>query len=336
MKRIVLFILLITFKSFSQVGGETIYNFLNLTSSARQASLGGKTLTLLDDVNQPLFNPSVINKNFNKQLSVNYLNYLADINITSATFAFTVSPKIGTLHSGITYLNYGKFIGADENGNETGSFTAYDFAFSVGYSYNIINSNVFIGTNVKLINSVIDNYSSFGVGADLALLYFNTLKPYALTLVIRNMGYQVTIFDEKREQLPLQIEFGASYSLENVPITWHFTLDNLQQWDISVSNPSNAITDIEGNVYEENISFFENAFRHISIGAELFPEGVFNLRFGYNFRRSSELQLVDKRTFAGLTAGFGIKMKKLKFNYAFSKYHPASNANTFSLLINLN
>ena len=46
--------------------------------------------------------------------------------------------------------------------------------------------------------------------------------------------------------------------------------------------------------------------------------------------------LVDQRTFAGFTAGFGLKMNRLKLNYAFSKYHPASNVSTFSLLINLN
>ncbi|VAW25661.1 hypothetical protein MNBD_BACTEROID04-1314, partial [hydrothermal vent metagenome] len=109
-----------------------------------------------------------------------------------------------------------------------------------------------------------------------------------------------------------------------------------QQWDIAVANPSNTKTDINGNVTDEQISFLDNAIRHFTLGAELFSEGAFNLRFGYNFRRAKELQLIDKRTFSGFTAGFGLKMNKFKFNYAFSKYHPASNANTFSLQINLN
>jgi len=211
-----------------------------------------------------------------------------------------------------------------------------DLAFSLGYSYNIFKTDFFVGANVKLINSVIENYSSFGIGADFALLYYNEYNPYVFTLVVRNMGYQVTVFDETREELPLEIDLGASYKLENVPITFHFTFDNLQKWDISESNPSNATTDIDGIVTSEEISFFNNAIRHLSIGAELFPKGAFNIRVGYNFRRAKELQLIDKRTFAGFTAGFGLKMNKLKFNYAFSKYHPASNASTFSLQINLN
>ncbi len=336
MKKIIQLLFLVSLTSFSQVGGESIYNFLNLTGSAKQAALGGKTLTLLDDVNQPLWNPSTINQDFDNQLSVNYLNYLADVNLTSATFAHMINPRLGTFHAGITYLNYGKFIGAGEDGIETGTFKAYDLAFSVGYSYHIFKTDFFVGANVKLINSVIENYSSFGIGADLSLLYYNVYQPYVLTLVVRNIGYQVTVFDETREELPLEIDLGASYKLENVPITLHFTFDNLQKWNISESNPSNSTTDINGNVTTEQISFLNNTIRHLSMGAELFPKGAFNIRLGYNFRRAKELQLIDKRTFAGFTAGFGLKMNKLKFNYAFSKYHPASNASTFSLQINLN
>ncbi|WP_456377809.1 type IX secretion system protein PorQ [Lutibacter sp.] len=336
MKKIIQLLFLVSLSSFSQVGGESIYNFLNLTGSARQAALGGKTLTLLDDVNQPLWNPSSINKNLDNQLSLNYMNFLADVSLTSATFAHSFNENFGTLHTGITYLNYGKFIGADENGVETGTFKAYDLAFSIGYSYNISESDFFVGATIRLINSVIENYSSFGISSDVAILYYNEYKPYVFTVVVRNIGYQITAFDETREKLPLQIELGATYKLENVPLTWYFTFDNLQQWDISESNPSNATTDINGIVTDEKITFIDNSIRHLSVGAELFSEGAFTIRLGYNFRRSKELQLIDTRTFSGFTAGFGLKMKKFNFNYAFSKYHPASNASTFSLLINLN
>ena len=336
MRKIIAFIFLISLSSYSQVGGESIYVFLNLTGSARQAALGGETLTLIDDVNQPLWNPSVINEKLSGDLSLNYLNYLADLSYTSISYAYMINKKFGTIQSGITYLNYGKFVGADENGIENGNFKAYDLALSMGYSYKFINSNFVVGANIKFINSVIDNYSSFGVGADIGILFNDEMKPYIFTIVLRNVGYQVTLFDEDRENLPVQIDLGASYKLRNVPMTWYFTLDNLQKWDLSSPNPSNSETDIDGNETDENISFVKNSLRHFIIGVEIFTKGSFNLRLGYNFRRSKELQLIDKRTFAGFTAGFGIKLKKFKFNYAFSKFHPASNASTFSLLINLN
>ncbi len=333
--KIILFLIL-SCQTYSQVGGERIYNFLNLTGSARQAALGGKIITLVDDINQPFWNPSTINSEMGGKVAVNYMNFLADVNLASVSYAHLVNRDFGVIHSGISYLNYGDFIGADENGVETGTFKAYDLAFSLGYAYNIFKTDFFIGANVKLINSVIDNYSSFGIGADIGILYFNETSPYSLTLVVRNLGYQVTTFDETKEDLPFEIQFGASYKLENVPITWHFSIDNLQKWQVAYKNPSNTTTDINGNTIEENISFLDNTIRHLSIGAELFSESAFNLRLGYNFRRSKELMLVDQRTFAGFTAGFGLKMNRLKLNYAFSKYHPASNVSTFSLLINLN
>lgn len=336
MKKVFLILVLLNATVYSQVGGESIYNFLNLTSSSRQAALGSNTLTLVDDVNQPAWNPSTINNFIQNQVSVNYVNYLADISLLSISYAPYINNKIGTIHSHVSYLNYGTFISSDDEGNETGSFNAYDVVISVGYGVKIKNTDLHFGANFKYINSVIDIYSSNGLGSDIGLLFFNENNPLAVTVVVRNIGFQTKTFDETYEKLPLNISLGASYSLENVPITWHFTVDDLQQWKLAVSNPSNSTTSIDGEVTEEKINFFDNAIRHFSLGAELFPKKGFNIRLGYNFRRSKELFLTDKRTFAGLTAGFGIKFNKMKLNYSFSKYHPATNSNTFSLLINLN
>ena len=129
--------------------------------------------------------------------------------------------------------------------------------------------------------------------------------------------------------------FRSSYLLEHVPLKWYATIDNIQKWNISVANPSERTTDLEGNVSEANINFLKNTFRHFIIGAELFPKRKINLILGYNFRRAAELKLQEVRTFGGFSFGFGIKMKKFKLNYAYSKYHSAANASTFSLLINL-
>jgi len=170
---------------------------------------------------------------------------------------------------------------------------------------------------------------------DLGLTYFDDTKPYIFTAVIRNVGYQITAFDEVRESLPLEIAVGASYKLENVPLQWHVTINNLQKWNVSVQNPSDSQTTIGGDTSNDKISFVNNAFRHVVVGAEFFPEKGFNLRLGYNFRRGRELRLTESRTFAGLSAGFGLKMGRLKFNYAFTKFHPVSNTNTFTLNINL-
>jgi hypothetical protein len=336
MKKILFIFIFLTLNlTRAQVGGEQIFSFLNNATSARQAALGGEVLTLYDDVNQPIWNPSTINKELDNQLSVNYVDYLADISYGSVAFAHLITRRFGTLHMGITYVNYGKFIAADENGNETGTFNANDLSFSVGYAYRIPETNIYAGTNLKFINSSIENYTSKGMAIDIGFTYYNDEKPYIFSAVMRNIGYQISAFDEIHESLPFEIAVGASYKLENVPLQWYLTMNSLQKWNISVKNPSDSQTTIGGTTTNDNISFINNAFRHIVVGAEFFPDRGFNLRFGYNIRRGRELRLTESRTFAGLSAGFGLKMGKIKFNYAFTKFHPVSNSNTFTLNIDL-
>lgn len=330
-----LLFLLFNIVGYSQIAGESVYQFLNVSTSARQIALGGEILNLENDINQPIWNPSVINNDLDRKLSVNYSSYISGINIGSISYAREINRRFGTLHGSIKYLDYGNLIGADENGNETGSFSAKDIAVSMGYSYNLPNSNFYFGSNIKFISSSISNFSSTGIAADIALLYKNLYKPYSFTLVIRNIGTQLSTFNGSREKLPLKVALGGSYKLEYVPLKWYVTIDNLQKWDISESNPSNNTTDLEGNITENNTGFIGNTLRHFVIGAELFPESLINVRLGYNFKRAAELKLQNARTFSGISFGFGVKMNRFKFNYAHSKFHTASNISTFSLEIDL-
>ena len=336
LKEYFLILFLLTFSSITaQVGGENVYQFLNLSSSARQIALGGEVLTLIDDVNQPIWNPSVINSDIEDKLSVNYTSYLAGINIGSLSYSTSISRRFRTLHANIKYIDYGSLIESDKNGNELGTFNSSDKAISLGYSYNFPRSHFYIGSNIRFIHSKISNYTSSGISTDFAILYNNPYEPFILTLVARNFGSQINSYNGFKENIPFKFAFGGSYQLEHVPLKWYFTLDNLQKWNVSVSNPSNQTTDLEGNITHEKINFFTNAMRHFIIGAELFPNSAINVRLGYNFKRAAELKLQNARTFSGFSFGFGIKMNKFKLNYAYSKYHSASNASTFSLLIDL-
>ena len=126
-----------------------------------------------------------------------------------------------------------------------------------------------------------------------------------------------------------------SQTLENVPIRWHLTLENLQAWPIGVSNPARATTDLDGNQTQEKVEFFNNALRHLILGAELWPEKGFNLRLGYNFRRAEELRIVDQRNFSGLSVGVGIRLNSMRFSYTHARYTSASNTSFFGLQIDL-
>ena len=169
MKYSFIFSLLLIFTSLncsSQIGGEKVYQFLNLSTSARQIALGGEVLTLTDDVNQPNWNPATINNELDNKIAANYVSFLAGVNIGSVSYARQISRRFGTIHANIKYLDYGNLIGADQQGNETGEFSASDLALSVGYAVNLPWTNLFFGANMKIINSNIDNFNSFGIAAD--------------------------------------------------------------------------------------------------------------------------------------------------------------------------
>ncbi|RXR17264.1 type IX secretion system protein PorQ [Flavobacterium amnicola] len=322
--------------AYSQIGGESVYRFLNLVSSPRQAALGSKTITLYDyDVNQPLYNPASINEEMDGKLALNYANYIGDVSYGTASYAYTYDKHVNTFHGGITYINYGKFDGRDEEGNATGTFSGSEAALSLGYAYNVPYTKLHLGANAKIISSTLENYQSFGVAADIAASYIDDKNDINYALVVRNFGTQITTYSGTREKLPFEIIAGISQELENVPVRWHITVDNLQKWKVAFSNPARSEETIDGEVVEEKVSFLGNAFRHVIVGAEIMPKRAISFRLSYNFRRAAELKLLEQRTFAGISGGFGIRFGKFRFDYSYSRYSLSANASLFGLMINL-
>ena len=321
--------------SHSQIGGKYTYQFLNLVTSPRQAALGGKVITIYDnDVNQAHYNPATINAEMNKNLALNYGSYYNEVSYGTASYAYTYDRHLQTFHAGVNYVNYGNFDGYDENGQPTSSFTGSEMALSFGYAYNIPYTDIHIGASAKLISSSLETYHSFGGALDIGALFIDELNDVNWALVIRNIGTQFSTYNGVNEKLPLEIIAGVSQELENVPVRWHVTLENLQQWNISFSNPARSQSSIDGQLTEEKVSFVNNAMRHLIVGVELFPKKAFNLRVGYNFRRAEELRILEQRNFSGVSLGFGLRMNKIKFNYSYSKYTLAGNTSLFGLTMN--
>jgi len=329
------FVIFIGSISFAQVGGQSVYQFLDLITSPRQAALGGKLITIYDeDVNQAHFNPATINEQMDNHLSINYGSLFGQVTYGSAAYAYTYDRRLQTFHAGVNYVNYGSFAGYDENGLETSSFTGSEIAISFGYAYNIPNTDVYVGANAKLISSTLENYNSFGGAIDLGAIYIDDDNDINIAVAIRNIGTQFTTYAGAREKLPFEIIAGISQELEHVPLRWHVTIENIQQWDVAFANPARAQGNIDGGSTPEEVGFFNNALRHVILGAELFPKKAFNIRMGYNFRRGQELSIQEQRNFSGISLGFGLRFNKLKFNYSYSRYTLAANTSLFGLTIN--
>jgi hypothetical protein len=337
MKKIFLLLLILLSSSLlAQIGGDAVYKFLNLSISAKQSALGGKVYTgLKGDIFQPAFNPATIDSTLNNKFGINYVSYLSDINYGNIAYARKIK-KLGTFYAAVSYVNYGQFEYAGEDGTRNGTFGASENALIFGYAYTIPETKWKVGINTKFIFSAFENYASTGLALDFGLSYDNRKQGIQSALVFRNFGTQLSTYQGTKENLPFEIDASFSKTFLHAPFKWFVTLENLQKPKIAFVNTAHNTQDPNGLVIEENISIVDHIFRHIIIGVELFPRKRFNLRAGYNFRRAAELGLKDQNFSSGFSAGFGLRLRKFEINYGYGGYSFASNANYFSIIVNLN
>lgn len=304
--------------------GTRVFEFLNLTTSPRQAALGGNAQSMWDaDPNMALWNPALMNAETHNKAALNYVSYLADIKFFTASYVYQWDKyNFFSLHG--QYVDYGDFVQTDEIGNVTGNFGAKDMAVTLGYARNL--GDFFtIGINGKYINSRIESYSSYAVAADLGFVFHDIDYDTNVALSIRNIGRQLKAYDQVTEDMPLQVNLGISHILEHVPLELTATLHDLQKFDTSEQTDDNG----------QDTSNLRKAIDHLSLGAELFPKKGFNIRLGYNFKRSNELGSDLTRNFSGLTFGFGLRVSSFRVEYAHAQYHSSSNTNHLGIIIDL-
>jgi len=325
---------------FSQIGGDDTYSFLNLNTSARSASLGGKTIAIDDqDLNLSYHNPALLKSGMNNHLSMNYVNYFVGINYGYSAYSFQ-GPRDIQMATGIHYLNYGEFQRANKYGEKTGTFRASEYALNLIFSKKL-DTNFTFGVNIKPIYSNLESFKSFGLGADFGLTYTDTSGLFTAALVVKNIGFQITPYHgNKRESIPFEIQLGFSLKLRHAPFRLITNFNHLETPNLRYSKPDfqdkNATayeSDEPGSTFNKN---FDKIMRHVTFGVEITPIKNFYVRFGYNYRKRQELKIPSKPGTVGFSWGFGLKVFDLYLNYASADYHLAGNTNHFSIRANLN
>lgn len=308
----------------SAQNGANVYPFLNIPVSARQAALGGDAVSLRDyDVNSVGVNPSLNNLDMENRIGVNFASYIADSKYGTISYAKDLG--YGHLISAhAKYMDYGNMPRTDESSEINGEFSAIDATIGVGYAYQF-EEEWTVGGSISLVSSKIDNYTSMGVAATGAVTYHLQKSKETVSLVARNFGYQFKTYNGTREALPFRIDLGYTKILEQFPVALTVTAHDLQKFDISSDYNNNG----------QQIKTTRKIMDHFSFGAELFPEDSFNIRLGYNVKRGNEMAVLDQRSFAGLSAGFGVKISSFRFDYAHVRYHNASNVNMIGLTMDL-
>ena len=334
------FIIIISNISYSQIGGNTGYQFLEQPISARIAALGGNVASINDnDLNIGFVNPSLINPGMNNSLALNYINFFTGTNYSSIQYANTFK-KAGSFMGTIQYMDYGKIDYADENGNLGGTFGAYDMALTIGWGRQL-DSSFSIGAAAKLIYSSYESYNSFGMAIDVAGTY-QTKSGITMSLVARNLGMQLSTYTSgaNRDPLPFDLQYTISKRLDHVPFRFSLIYDHIEKWDLTYddpANPSNGFDPITGEPkYKTGFSKFgDQLMRHIIIGTELYIGKNLTLRGGYNYRRRQEMKVEDKTAMVGFSWGFGVRIYKFRINYSRVTYSLAGSPNYLTLAFDL-
>jgi hypothetical protein len=325
---------LIATLSRGQTGGDHVYDFLNLTHSGLVSSLGGMNVSLRSaDLNLAYHNPALLTSDMDKSLSISYVNYFAGVNYGMSMYSRSFSGK-GNFAAGLTYLNYGSFKETDESGNITGSFSAAEYAMSLIFSREI-DSLFSIGVNLKPVLSHLEKYTSIGFAVDIGASYHSRNNLFSAGLVIRNAGMEITTYaGEGREKLPFEIQAGVSQKLAHAPFRFSLTLRHLERFDMTYTYKSASGSAISPATNTSGSSdIFENALRHIIIGAELLPHKNFYISAGYNYQRRRELQIDSRVSTVGFSWGFGINTSFLSIGFGRATFHLAGASNNVSVIL---
>lgn len=316
MKKILILVVCTLFctLSFAQESGTTMH-VMTLPTSTHVAALGGENVSVADD--QPtivLHNPALLANLDANLLGLQFMTYADGAKWMGAGY----SRAFGERHTGAVYghyLGYGEMTETDASGNTLGTFSPKDMVFGVGYSY-LLSDRWAGGANFKMAYSHIAEYSSLAIAVDLGLNYLDEEKDFSASIVMRNIGAQVKTFDGVTERVPYNLQAGFTKGLAHLPVEFNVTLTDLIRWKASDYYVPDG----------EKLKFPRMALNHVVFGVEIKPIQQLYIAAGYNFRRAYELKAAGSTHLAGLSAGAGLSLSKVKLGVSWAQYHHSTSS----------
>ncbi len=293
---------------------QSVYSFLRIPVSAHAAALGGDNISVIeDDASLALSNPALLTSVTSRTVTLGYMNYMSGVGMYTANYTHVINDK-ATVGGAIHYLNYGTMKEYNEYDQELGTFTPSDLTFEglLGYT---LTSRLAGGVGAKFIYSKIAGYTSTAAAIDLGLNYYDPNLDLSLSFVVKNLGGQLSAYNDDYESLPIDVLLGGSYRIKNSPLRVSLTFCDLNHW---------------------NYSFL----RHACIGLDVILMPQFYIAGGYNARRAYTMKTTnltdgsDSAHGAGWNIGAGLLLERFKLNFSYGKYHVNSSSLMFNASFN--
>ena len=335
--------------------GEAAVPFLLIAPGARNGGLGESGVALVNDATAIYWNPAglafqyedpAVDKKY--QVSLMHSRWLPQFNFSDLFYDYAATrfyiKDIGMFGASITFLNLGKNVWTDENGNQLGTFDSFEYAISLAYATKL-KENLGLGVNAKIIQSNLSNVTvgsenrdgratSFAVDVGVLWTPDYPIFDHRLNLGanLSNFGPKVTYIDRKQaDPLPTNLRLGLAYKAYDDgfnKVTLVYDANRLLVYRHKDGTSDGVFKAAFYDVWVKgNLSDRLRRFTH-SFGVEYMYGSLIALRAGYFY----EDPKFGARKFMTFGGGIGFNIFNIDFSYiSAAKDHPLSETMRFSL-----
>jgi len=316
MKKILLILLpLCTLQTIFAQTGEEVFTFLRYPTSTRINALGGNHISLIErDPSMIFHNPGLLGGEMDGMVNLNYMNYISDINVGIALFTKALKER-SAWGIGVSYIYYGTFKQMSTDNIYEGDFSANDINLTGFFSYDLTD-RWRGGVSLKFLYSGLESYSSIGIAVDAGLSYYNSENEFSAGIVLKNIGAQLTAYEDERQKMPWDIQLGVSKRMDHAPFRFSLTAMYLNRWKFDY------IDHVDKEHQED--AFFRSFAKHLVLGIDYLPSENFWLGVGFNPKSNMDMKLQTGNKLSGFSAGAGVKIKMFDVGVSVAKYHPSA------------
>ena len=297
--------------------GDKVFTFLRYPASSHVNALGGQTVSLIErDPSLSFHNPALLGGEMDGMLNLNYMNYIAGIYAGNVVYAKAFRER-SAWGVGARFINYVNMKEVDASHVILGDFSARDLSLNVFYSYDL-SERWRGGVSFGMLYSGLAEYTAFGLSVDAGLSYFDPDNGMSYGLALKHIGAQVKAYDEKREQLPWDIQLGLTKKMEHAPFRFSVTAMHLNRWKFGYVDASLNKMELDDNVAR-------TALKHLVFGIDFIPSENLWAGVGYNPKMAADMQLKDGgNRLGGFSAGAGLRVSKFDLSVSVVRFHPSA------------
>lgn len=297
------------------LGGQTVFNFIQLPNTAKLNALGGINISSTNNqIGNAFQNPALLNNSHNGEADLSFNQFLAGIKNLSANYGFWLEKKDIMLSAGLVFINYGSITQTDASGNILGNFNVQENLIQIQASKQFTNFWR-AGITTKFMQSNMAGFSSNGIAFDMGLLFNDSSKGISFGVVVKNIGTQLKTYipNSTKTELPFDVQFGITKKLANAPLKFSLTISGLQ----SLSNWYNNIAfNTELGEAKQEPSILQKILNRTILATEIIASNKLQFCLSYNLQTRANLTVYNSTNgLSGLAGGFSFKSTKFWLHY---------------------